>query len=76
MSVPDRKTLMNEAYDALLYTTGAIVISMASKKIIKEPLGVPENVNGVLKLGAAVAGGTILIKYLQSKKFIPDDPFK
>ncbi|CAB3982132.1 Hypothetical predicted protein [Paramuricea clavata] len=54
----------NEIYDALLLTAGAVGISKASKKILKEPLGTPENAKGMMKLSvsnytmaSAVAGG-------------------
>lgn len=71
----DRKELANELYDSLLYTSGAVAISMLSKKILKESMGTPENMKGTLKLAVAVAGGTVLVKYLQARKIIPLDPF-
>ncbi|CAB3996062.1 Hypothetical predicted protein [Paramuricea clavata] len=36
-----------EVYNAVLLTAGAVGISMASKKLLKEPLGTPENVRGM-----------------------------
>lgn len=76
MAVIDRKEVMNELYDALLVTPGAVVVSMVSKKALREPLGTPETVKGTVKLAAAVGAGTLLVKWLQSKKWIPTDPFK
>ncbi len=75
MSTVDRKELMNEAYDALLYTGGAFLIGMTSKKILKEPLGTPGNIKDFLKLSAVMTGGLILAKFAQSKKWLPTDPF-
>jgi hypothetical protein len=60
-------------YDAVLLTAGAVGISMASKKILKEPLGTPENVKGMLKLAVSVS---LLVSYPKEKKYLPDDPFK
>ncbi|CAB4000085.1 Hypothetical predicted protein [Paramuricea clavata] len=45
--------MSKEVYDAVLLTAGAVGISMASKKILKEPLGTPENVKGMLKLAVS-----------------------
>ena len=42
MSTGDKSKMGGEVYDALLLTAGAIGISMASKKLLKEPLGTPE----------------------------------
>ncbi|CAB4002865.1 Hypothetical predicted protein [Paramuricea clavata] len=39
MSTGDKSEMGGEVYDALLLTVGAIGISMASKKLLKEPLG-------------------------------------
>lgn len=52
-----RKKLGNEAYDAALYTLGAFGISMATKKVFKEDLDVPNRLKDVGKLSAAVFGG-------------------
>ena len=75
MTTIDRKELMNEVYDALLATVGAVAVSMASKKLLKEPLGTPENIVGTLKLAGAVSAGTLIVKWLQAQKYIPTDPF-
>lgn len=71
----NEKELMNELYDALVITTAAVAISMVSKKVLKERLGTPESVKGTMKLAVAVSGGTMLVKWLQSKNIIPIDPF-
>ena len=75
MSV-DRKELMNEAFDSFLVTVGVVGISMASKKLLGEKLTSVDSVKDTVKLGVAVAASTILVKYCQSKKWIPEDPFK
>ena len=68
--------MSKEVYDAVLLTAGAVGISMASKKILKEPLGTPENVKGMLKLVVSVSFSSLLVSYLKEKKYLPDDPFK
>ena len=67
---------MNELYDAALVTFGATAVSMASKKAVGEQLGTPSTLKGTLKLAAAVGAGMVKVKYIQSKKWIPTDPFK
>ncbi len=59
MSTVNRKELMNEVYDAALYTGGAFLIGMTSKKLLKEPLGTPSNIKDALKLSVAMAGGLL-----------------
>ena len=68
--------MSKEVYDAVLLTAGAVGISMASKKILKERLGTPENVKGMLKLAVSVSLSSLLVSYLKEKKYLPDDPFK
>jgi hypothetical protein len=68
--------MTREVYDAVLLTAGAVVVSMASKKIFKEPLGTPENVKGMLKLAVSVSLSSLLVSYLKEMKYLPDDPFK
>jgi hypothetical protein len=68
--------MANEVYDAVLLTAGAVGVSLASKKILEEPLGTPENAKGFVKLAVSVSLSSLLISYLKGKKFIPDDPFK
>ena len=67
---------MNEAFDAGLITLGAVGVSFVSKKALKHSLGVPSTTQGVLKLAAAIAGGSMLVQFMQKKKWLPDDPFK
>ena len=75
MSV-SKEDLLNEAFDAGLITLGAVGVGIASKKVIKDGLGVPSTPVGVIKLALAVAGGSILVQYLQKKKMLPNDPVK
>jgi hypothetical protein len=49
---------------------------MASKKLLGEPLGTPENVQGMAKLAVSVSLASLLVSYLKEKQYIPDDPFK
>lgn len=50
--------LMNDLYDAGLITLGAVAVSMVSKKLVKDDLGVPSTAQRVLKLAAAIGGGS------------------
>jgi hypothetical protein len=68
--------MTREVHDAVLLTAGAVGISMASKKILKESLGTPENVKGMLKLAVSVSLSSLLVSYLKEMKYLPDDPFK
>ena len=67
---------MNEAFDALLVTVGVVGLSMASKKLLGEKLTDASTMKDIAKLAAAVAGSTMLVKYAQTKKWVPEDPFK
>ena len=71
-----RKELMNEAFDALLVTSGVVGISMASKKLLGEKLTDASNLKEYGKLAVAVTASTMLVKYVQPKKWVPKDPFK
>ena len=66
---------MNELYDSTLVTIGAVGVSILTKKVINEQLGVPTTLMGTLKLAAAVGLSTVGLKYAQKKKWIPNDPF-
>ena len=76
MSTGGESKMGGEVYDALLLTAGEIGISMASKKLLKEPLGTPESTKGMMKLAVSVSLSSLLVAYLKKNKFIPDDPFK
>ena len=71
-----KEDLMNEAYDAGLITLGAVGVGFASKKILKDGLGVPLTPMSIAKLAVAIAGGSILVQYLQKKDLLPNDPVK
>ena len=68
-----QKEVMNSAYTAAAVTAGAVGVSYVSKKFLKTPLGVPETVNGAAKLAVAVGLGTLLVKTLQDKEYIPKE---
>lgn len=67
---------MNELYDAGLITLGAVAVSMASRKLAKDDLGVPSTAQRILKLAAAIGVGSMAVKYAKTKKYIPENPFK
>ena len=67
---------MNELYNAGLITLGAVATSMITGKLMNDDLGVTSTTQRVLKLAAAVGGGSVSVKYLQKKDYITDEPFK
>ena len=71
-----KNEVMNELYNAGLITLGAVATSMVSRKLAKDGLGVTTSARSVLKLAAAVGGRSVLVKYLQKKDYIPNEPFK
>ena len=72
----DRKELMDEAYEALLITVGVVGLSMASKKLLGEKLTDAQSVKDIGKLAVGVTASTLLVKYMQNRKYLPVDPFK
>ena len=71
-----KNEVLNEVYNAALVTLGAVATSMASKKLMKHDLGVTSSTQKVLRLIAAVGGGSLLVKCLQKKDYVPSEPFK
>ena len=71
-----KKEVMNELYNAGLVTLGAVATSMISEKLTKDDLGVTSSTQRILKLAAAVGGGSILVKFLQKKDYVQNEPFK
>ena len=71
-----KNELMNELYNAGLVTLGAVATSMIRRKVVKDDLGVTSTTSRILRLAAAVGGGSILVKYLQKKNYVPEEPFK
>ena len=72
----EKTEVLNGIYNAGLITLGAVATSMASKKLAKEDLGVSSSSRSILKMAAAVAGGSLLVKFLQKKDYVPAEPFK
>ena len=72
----NEKEIMNELYDALMVTVGVVGLSMICKKVFKEKLTDAADFRDIPKLTAGVAGSTLLVKWIQNKKYIPTDPFK
>ena len=56
-----KEDLMSEAFDAGLITLGAVDVGFASKKILKDGLGVPSTPMSIAKLAVAIAGGSLLV---------------
>ena len=75
MSLTKEETL-NGLYNAGLITLGAVGISMVSQKLLKDDLGVTRSSQRVLRLAVAVGGGSLLVKFLQKKDYVPAEPFK
>ena len=71
-----KNEVLNEIYNAGLVTLGAVATSMISKNLMKDDLGVTSSTQRVLRLIAAVGGGSLLVKFLQKKDYVPKEPFK
>ena len=70
-----KEEVLNGLYNAGLITLGAVGISMASQKILKDDLGVTRSTQRVLRLAIAFGSGSLLIKFLQKKEYVPAKPF-
>ena len=67
----DKYEIVNAVYNAALFTAGAAVVNYASKKLAKKDFGIPTNPMAVVKLGATIGVGSVLIATLRK-----NDPFK
>ena len=65
--------LKNGLYNAALVTAGATAVGFASKKVVGTQLGTPETLKGALKFGVAIGLGCLLVKYAETKKWIPSE---
>ncbi len=65
-----------QLFEAAALTAGAVAVSYASRKLMKDTLGVPMMLNGSVKLALAFGLSAIGIKMLKDKKLFPDNPFK
>ena len=72
----EKKEFLNEAYDAVLITTGVVLLSMASKKLLGEKLTDANNLKYIAKLAAGVTASSFIVKWAQDKKYLPVDLFK
>ena len=70
-----KNDVMNTLYNARLITLRAVATSMASGKLMKDGLGVTGSTQGVMKLAAAVGGGSIMVKYLQKTGYVAEEPW-
>ena len=71
-----KEEVLNGLYKAGLITLGAVGISMASQTLLKDDLGVTRSTQCLLRLAVAVGGGSVLVKFLQKKEYVPAEPFK
>ena len=76
MTDTSKKELMNEAFDALIVTTGVVGLSMATKKLLGEKLTDASTAKDVAKLAVAGTASNMFVKYSQTRKWVPEDPFK
>ena len=65
-----------QLYDAAVLTAGAVGVSFASRKLIKDMLGVPMMLSQSAKLALAFGLSAIGMKMLKDKNILPDNPFK
>ena len=56
-----KNDVMNELYTAAAITAGLVAVSYASKKVVKDSLGVPSSLNGLAKLTAAIGVSAIAL---------------
>ena len=71
-----KEEVLNSLYNAGLITVGAAGVSLASSKLLRENLGVTRTVQNLVKMAVAVGGGTLLVKAIQKKDWLPAEPFK
>ena len=71
-----KEEVLNGLYNAGLITMGAAGVSLASSKLLKENLGVTRTIQNLVKMAVAVGGGSLLVKFLQKKDWVPSEPFK
>ena len=67
---------MNDLNNSTLATLCAVGVGMLTRKVIKDGLSTPSSLMSTLKLTVAIALSTLVIKYAQDKKWIPENPFK
>ena len=70
------KEFLNEAYDAVLITTGGVLLSMASKKLLGEKLTDATNLKDITKLAVGVTVSSLVVKWAHDRRYLPIDPFK
>ena len=68
--------VLNGLYNAGLITLGAAGVSLASSKLLKENLGVTRTMQNLVKMAVAAGGGSLLVKVIQKKDWVPSEPFK
>ena len=71
--IPDSKQLNEILYESALTTAGAIAVAFAVQKAFGKRLGVSMTMEGALMLAAAIAGGTVIVNYLQAEKYLPEE---
>ena len=71
-----KEEVLNVIYNSGLITLGSVIVSVASLKLFKDSLGVKISLKDVFRSAAAVGGGSLLVKILQKKEYVPAEPFK
>ena len=71
-----KEEVLNGLYNAGLITLVASGLSLASSKLLKENLGVTRTMQNLVKIAVAVGGGSLLVKFVQKKDWLPSEPFK
>ena len=71
-----RKDLMNEAVDGLFISASVVGLSMATKKLLGAKLTDVMTLKDTFKFAIGVTASTMLVKYAQDKKWVPNDPFR
>ena len=60
----------------MLITTTVVGLSMARKRLLGEKIATSSSLKDIAKLTLGVTASSMLVRYAQSKKWVPEDPFK
>ena len=71
-----KKEYLNELYDASLVTVGVVALSMASRRLLGEKLTDDSSIKDIVKLALCVSLSSVMVRYVQDKKWVPVDPFR
>ena len=71
--IPSAAEAKEIVYDSFVTTCGAIAVTYGVKKPTGKNLGVPMTLENGVMLASAIAGGTVITRYLKSQKLLPEE---